>query len=395
MKKQILWLHKWLGLISGIVVLIISLTGCIYVFQDELKFVAYPEKYFISTPSPQTVQPITLSKLIAIAENNLNPEEKVTRIDVFPQKNRTWVFRAIKTDKNAFFYSDYFTYYKKVFINPYSGKVQNVENTKTEFFQVALQLHMNLLLGKKIGHIIISYSVIFFSIICISGLILWWPKKWKAKKLKPHFSIKFNANRKRLNYDLHNVLGFYVLPLALLFCFTGLVFAFSDFKDAVTDGFNAVDTKEETTISKYDFIPQTSTNIVDNGLYYVLAKHPLADQYSIRFADKDEKKEKDEKPEPQDIQVRLTKNKTSNFYKYSFNTTTGQLEEIKSSDNLQLGSKITSMNYDLHTGTIGGLPTKFLAFFAALICASLPVTGFIIWFNKTKKEKKKSKQIKL
>lgn len=384
MKKQILWLHKWLGLITGIVVLIVSLTGCIYVFQDELKLVAYPEKYFITNPAPQTEQTLALSKLIAIAEKNLNPKEKVSRIDVFPQKNRTWVFRAIKTDKNAFFYSDYFTYYKKVFINPYSGKVQNVENTKTEFFQVVLQLHMNLLLGKKYGHQIIAFSTLFFSIICISGLILWWPKKWKPKTIKQHFSIRFSANRKRLNYDLHNVLGFYSLPLALLFCFTGLVFAFPAFEDAVTDGFNALDAKEKKENPK-NFIPQPTTNILDNGLFYVLAKHPQADQYSIRL--------QEEKDEPQDIQVRLSENKTSNFYRYYFNTKNGQLEKIKASDNLQLGSKITSMNYDLHTGNIGGLATKFLAFFAALICASLPITGFIIWLNKRKKAKKKAKKI--
>lgn len=383
MKKQILWLHKWLGLISGIVVLIVSLTGCIYVFQDELKLVAYPEKYFISNPAPQTQQTIALSKLIAIAEKNLNPEEKVSRVEVFPNKNRTWVFRATKTNKDAILYSDYFTYYKRVFINPYSGKVQSVENTKTEFFQVVLQLHMNLLLGKKLGHQIIAFSVLFFTIICISGLILWWPKKCKRKALKPNFTIKFNANRKRLNYDLHNVLGFYVLPLALLFCFTGLVFSFPSFKKAVTNSFNALDPKE-TVDANLAAIPQPTANILDNGLYYVLAKHPQADQYSIRL--------QKEELEPKDIQVRLKENKTSDFYRYYFNTKSGQLEEIKSSNNQQLGSKITSMNYDLHTGTIGGLATKFLAFFAALICASLTITGFIIWLNKTQKAKKKTKK---
>ncbi|WP_312189118.1 PepSY-associated TM helix domain-containing protein, partial [Sphingobacterium sp.] len=36
LKSVILWLHKWLGIITGLIVFILGLTGCIYTFQDEL-----------------------------------------------------------------------------------------------------------------------------------------------------------------------------------------------------------------------------------------------------------------------------------------------------------------------------------------------------------------------
>ena len=39
-------------------------------------------------------------------------------------------------------------------------------------------------------------------------------------------------------------------------------------------------------------------------------------------------------------------------------------------------------NYSLHIGAIGGLPTKIIYFVASLICASLPVSGCIIWYNR-------------
>ena len=50
---------------------------------------------------------------------------------------------------------------------------------------------------------------------------------------------------------------------------------------------------------------------------------------------------------------------------------------------------MNDMNYDLHVGQIGGLTTKIIAFLASLICASLPITGFIIWLGKRKKSKSK------
>jgi uncharacterized iron-regulated membrane protein len=44
------------------------------------------------------------------------------------------------------------------------------------------------------------------------------------------------------------------------------------------------------------------------------------------------------------------------------------------------GEKLLEMNYDIHIGAIGGMPGKILAFFASLLSASLPVTGFLIWY---------------
>ena len=51
--------------------------------------------------------------------------------------------------------------------------------------------------------------------------------------------------------------------------------------------------------------------------------------------------------------------------------------------------KMNDMNYDLHVGQVLGLPGKIIAFLASLICASLPITGFIIWWGKRNKSKNK------
>ena len=56
----------------------------------------------------------------------------------------------------------------------------------------------------------------------------------------------------------------------------------------------------------------------------------------------------------------------------------------------KLADKIARMNYDIHVGAVLGLPGKILAFFARLIAASLPVTGFMIWWGRRSKGKIKS-----
>jgi uncharacterized iron-regulated membrane protein len=69
-----------------------------------------------------------------------------------------------------------------------------------------------------------------------------------------------------------------------------------------------------------------------------------------------------------------------------FNKYTGKLLNGDYYKNLTNGEKFIQMNYDIHVGAIGGLPTKILAFLASLAAASLPVTGFLLWMGRKKKK---------
>lgn len=382
-KSSILWLHKWLGIITGIVVCILSLTGCIYTFQDEIKLWAYPEKYYIAHADNATA-PLPLSTLLSNAQSSLENNQKITRVDLYPAKDRTWIFRAIKTDEEAFGHWNYFRYYKRVFINPYTGEVQQVENTKTEFFQLVLQLHLNLLLGKKYGHALVSWSTALFIIILLSGIVLWWPKKWKGKNFRRSFWVDTKVKWKRLNHDLHNVIGFYSLFIALAFAITGLAFAFPGFKKTYIDTFNLF--QKEATSTKLPVptpIPLAYEKFQDNALHYSLKNYPQAEMLSIRL-------KKETEPEI-DIQIRRYEKRSGVFDWLYFDKKRAALKQIKSGENLRLGDKLGTLNYDIHTGSIGGLTTKIIAFTISLFCASLPITGYIIWLNKSKKAKKKKR----
>lgn len=381
-KKGILWLHKWLGLFTGLVVFIVSLSGCGYVFYDELKLIIYPKKYYTHEPQSDHIKLLPLTQLIDIAQKVLPEGENISRADLYLSPNRTWVFRAVKTNEQGIGHHQYFTYHKRVFINPYSGQVQVVENSKTEFFQVILQLHMNLLLGKKIGHWVVGISIIIFIIILLSGIVLWWPKKWSLKKIKRQIWFDFNVKWKRLNYDLHQILGLYSLIFALLIATTGIAFTFPAFKELYVKAFNHLgDTKKLSPQKNFDYVPQNQSKTIDNALRYTLTKHPQAEMMSIRL--------RKSITESQDIQVRFTEDRTGEFIWYYFNQTSGQIEKLKQSENAPIGDKIGAMNYDLHVGSYGGMLTKTLTFIVGLICASLPITGTIIWINKMKKKKKK------
>jgi len=374
-KKLFLWLHKWLGLFTGLIVIVISLTGCIYVFSDELKELFYRDRLFIKE---QTEQVLPISVLKNKAQQALGQSYRITRCEISPNRSRSWIFRASETDPEAIGYWNYYKYYYRVYVNPYTGDIIHIEDSQNEFFQLVLSLHMNLLLGERIGSPLVGYAVMAFVVILISGLVLWWPKGWTRKKLKNNFKVKWDASPKRLNYDLHNVLGFYIWIPIFITAITGLVFAFKWVDSSVQFLFNGGTPMVQRSI------PTSSTaanieNALDKAVTMVLHANPTADLLSIRF--------RPGQKTPIDIQTRLLKSRTGAFIWYYFDRKSGQLLLRYSDEDVQNGEKVRSINYDMHVGSIGGTGTKILAFGSSLICASLPITGFFIWYNRKRKKK--------
>ncbi|MCL7987624.1 PepSY domain-containing protein [Sphingobacterium sp. lm-10] len=380
LKKGILWLHKWLGLFTGLVVFLVSLSGAIYTFHDELKLWAYPDKYFI-VPMIDP-KPLPLTELIGRAQEALPAGEEISRVDLYPDPGRSWVFRGSEINPAGFGHWNYFRYYKRVFLNPYTGECVAVEDSKNEFFQLILQLHMNLLLGKTYGHGIVAYSTLLFAVLLVTGMILWWPKKWRGKTLRRSIWLDRKAKWKRLNYDLHNVWGFYTFPVALILCITGLLFSFPACKEPYSAFFNRfsfVDTEVVVPRSATNKIAKIYDAPIDNLLAYALQQHPQAGMMSVRLRAPD--------APIVDIQVRLEESRSGLFRWYYVHTADLTLSELRSHEDLAAGDLLSALNFDLHTGTIGGLSTKIVVFIIALGCASLPVTGYLVWWNKRTKRK--------
>src|SRR6186713_1827533 len=223
-------LHLWLGLASGLVVLIVSITGCLFVFQKEISEALGREKYFI-TPGKGPILPVSL--LLEKAQAALGKEMPVNNIVSYRQTDRSWEFMAYAENDSALTYFGSMPYYRSAFINPYTGAPTGIRDYKYDFFSIVKAIHWSLLLKTSIGQPIVGYSTLIFVLLLITGLVLWWPKKWTKATRDRSFKIKWKASFRRVNYDLHNVPGFYTLFPALILALTGMVFSFRWFMGLV------------------------------------------------------------------------------------------------------------------------------------------------------------------
>ena len=89
----ITWLHLWLGLVSGIVVVIVSITGCLFVFQQEITNIARHDVLFVQPPlQGRTILP--LSELQQKAQAALGNEAPVSYMTAYRSPDRSWEFMS-------------------------------------------------------------------------------------------------------------------------------------------------------------------------------------------------------------------------------------------------------------------------------------------------------------
>lgn len=346
-----------------------GLTGAIYAYQPELSRLTQP--YLTVKEASRAYLPV--SQLRDIASRQL-PGKKPTRI-IYYAKDRAVTVHFIKRGSDP--------YYWAVFLNPYTGEVLNTRDMDTEFFRFILRGHMYLWLPQQIGKVVVATCMIIFTVIVISGLILWWPRHKNARKSS--YSIKWGASPKRLNYDLHKVLGFYaswvlvfIIATGLAWCYEGVMKAeywlFSGGKERpVAPTFVSSDQVDSAAKPALDHILQTATQ-----------SYPGIDHYQVRLPDSDSA--------PVQVIMYLEEGKyapADNLYFDQYTAERFTAPNWGLYKDANAGEKANRMTYDIHTGGIGGLAGRTLVFFTGLIAASLPVTGFYIWWGKKKKQKKK------
>lgn len=370
-KKNILWLHKILGLVTGVVVFIVAITGCCWAFKEEIESL-YVDDYTVEIQNAPILTPT---------------EVKTIGNSVFPNNTiHGSIFNNSNEAIEIIFYDAKPEFYQSVFLNPYTGDVMHIENHLSGFFSFILEGHMRLWFPKDIGEQIVGASILIFILIIISGFILWVPKKRKNLKQRLKFMWKPTTRWKRKNFDLHAIVGFYICSLALILAFTGTIISYNWMKYVVYKAVGGekvpqfiIPENESKTVNL-----DSETLAIDNLIVKLKNELPNAVSYELHYPQNDSSS----------VYVEVSNSKgvfyDTDFRFYDQNT----LEELETPgvygkySDTKVAEKILRMNYDIHIGAIGGLPGKIIAFLVSLLTATLPVTGFLLWYGrKYKKEK--------
>jgi uncharacterized iron-regulated membrane protein len=399
--------HLWLGLISGIVIIAVCLSGTIYTYNTEIQEWAAPHLHKVEVPQNGSRIPAET----VIANIKELTQANVTAIAISHDPARTYQVTVRKEGDNSRSGTSYY-------VNPYTGDITGTSLEKTataDFMRSMFSLHRWLLLdrieepligelpNRTLGSYITGAATILFTLGVITGMVIWVPQK--VKSWKQGLKIKWDANWKRVNHDLHNTLAFYSLIILFVMGITGPQWSFpwyrtglqktlGTYKEAPArpqqgqggsgegsqrGGGSNREAREEKTEAK-------PVELLSIEQYMASADQTLPYKGNYRIS----------LPQKADAPVEITKNRTGFFApaagdKLKLETATSEVLSAEIFRDRPFNERVAGSIKALHIGDVYGPFTKLLYFISCLIATSLPITGTIIWLNKLQKKRKRKK----
>jgi uncharacterized iron-regulated membrane protein len=208
-RRALFQVHLWSGIILGLYILMISVTGSIVVYSNEM--------YRAATRAPIISHgsgPRLSDEELTAAALRLYPEYKVVnlvRMTNADQAVTIWLQRSEEVKKRLF--------------DPRAGTdLGDSVPPGIKFTSGLLSLHDDLFAGPT-GRKVNGIGAICIFVLSATGLLIWWPgiKTWR-RSLTLHRGVGW----KRMMWHLHSMIGFWSLAFVLIFAFSGIYLSYPE-----------------------------------------------------------------------------------------------------------------------------------------------------------------------
>lgn len=211
LRKALFQIHLWTGIALGIYVVLISVSGSAIVFRNEIYKSVWPGPKIVSISGPR------------LSRDDL----KAAVHKAWPNYSVSYIFETKRTNEavEVWIEKNGKARSKTVgrLFDPYTG--QDLGPSRPTLIGLVAwftDLHTNLL-GGQTGRKINGILSILVVVISITGLVLWWPGTGRVRR---SLRIDFRANWKRLNWDLHSVVGLWMFAFVFVWGVTGIYVVF-------------------------------------------------------------------------------------------------------------------------------------------------------------------------
>jgi uncharacterized iron-regulated membrane protein len=203
LRRALFQVHLWSGVALGLYVLLMSVTGGVLVYRNEMYRAVTPEPIFSKGPGPRLTD-----EQLGEAARSLYPGYGVVRIG-----------RALNPDQAVDVWLRRGKDAKQRLFDPRSGSDLGVAvPTGVWLVSELLDLHDNLLAGPT-GREVNGVGALALVALAMTGLAIWWPgsKTWR-RSLTLHRGVGW----KRWTWHLHSAIGFWSFGFMLVFALSGV-----------------------------------------------------------------------------------------------------------------------------------------------------------------------------
>ena len=201
MRKTIFNLHLYTSLASCLILVVVSITGCLLVWELTMDRWLEPKISFVAPAG----EPIGFAKITTILKSAF-PAQQITEFDVGGPD--TSVIAKLNGQKKSF----------RTFVNPYTGEILGLREGEAPSYWVR-HIHRELI-GGAVGMQLVRIATFLVLFQSISGIYLWWPLK--------RVTVKWSGSFRRVNFDLHHATGFFASVFICIIAVTGLLKGYGD-----------------------------------------------------------------------------------------------------------------------------------------------------------------------
>ncbi len=197
--------HFYAGIFSIPFVILLSITGAIYLFKPYYE--SWQENQFHNLP---------------VSGDRLSANEQIqAAIDSIPN-GKFLSYRLPQNPDEAVLVNVQAESNWQVFVNPYTGGVVGKQESSWQLMNIVKTIHGELLLGTT-GSILVELAACWAIVLIITGLYLWWPRN--ASGMAGVIYPRLREGKRIFWRDLHAVTGIWISTLALFLLITGLPWA--------------------------------------------------------------------------------------------------------------------------------------------------------------------------
>lgn len=217
------WLdvHLWIGVGLFVLLVPLGISGALLVWHDPLDELLHPHRF--ETTHGEAKAP---SVLLASARAAVGDRATVSQLRM-PEHGEGPVIASARLNGETLKPGQRPTQLT-VWIDPATGKVLDVANTRDELINVMHRLHGSLLITTPgLGRKIVGWLGWAMTVSCLTGLWLWWPRNNAVVK-----GLRWRRSPSTL-FNLHHMFGFWVLIPLLAVSLTGVYISFPETSKAV------------------------------------------------------------------------------------------------------------------------------------------------------------------
>jgi uncharacterized iron-regulated membrane protein len=204
-RTVLFWLHLIAGTVAGVVVLIMSVTGVLLMYEKQMIAWADTRSYQAGPPSPGAAPLPVETLLTRVREQrpNIAPATIARKADADAPV-------ALGLGREG-----------TIYVNAYTGAILgNGSQGTRDFFRSMTDWHRWLAMSgesRPTGRAITGASNALFLFIVLSGFYLWFPRKWNWAQFRNVMWFKRRLPSKARDFNWHNVIGFWsVVPLFII-----------------------------------------------------------------------------------------------------------------------------------------------------------------------------------